>query len=88
VKIIEALALGKVVIATSIAAEGLGVTDNTNILIADSKEDFLQQITKCLEKSEVCLQISENAAIFAQENFNTLKNSQKLIALYKRLLKN
>jgi glycosyltransferase involved in cell wall biosynthesis len=88
VKIIEALALGKVVIATSIAAEGLGVTDNINILIANSKEDFLKQITKCLEKSEVCLKISENAAIFAQENFNTLKNSQKLIALYNRLLKN
>ena len=88
VKIIEALALGKVVIATSIAAEGLGVTHNTNILIANSKEDFLRQITKCLEKSEVCLKISENAAIFAQENFNTLKNSQKLIALYNRLLKN
>jgi len=88
VKIIEALALGKVAIATNIAAEGLGVTNNNNILIANSKEEFLEQITKCMEKPEICLKISENAAIFAQENFNTLKNSQKLIALYKRLLKN
>jgi len=88
VKIIEAMALGKVVIATSIAAEGLGVTNFGNILIANSAEDFFEQVTLCIEKPDVCLKISENAAIFAQENFNTLKNSQKLIALYNRLLKN
>jgi glycosyltransferase involved in cell wall biosynthesis len=88
VKIIEAMALGKVVIATSIAAEGLGATHKQNILIANSKEDFLKEITSCIENPELSLRISENAAIFAQENFNTLKNSQKLIAFYHRLLKN
>ena len=88
VKIIEAMALGKVVIATNIAAEGLGVTHNSNILNANTKEEFLKELTICIENPEISLRISENAAIFAQENFNTLKNSQKLIALYNRLLKN
>jgi polysaccharide biosynthesis protein PslH len=43
IKIFEAMAMGSAVISTSIGAEGLPVTHNKNILLADSPEDFAKQ---------------------------------------------
>jgi glycosyltransferase involved in cell wall biosynthesis len=88
VKIIEALALGKVVIATNIAIEGLGLNNKQNVLIANNSKEFLECVSFCIDKPEISLQISENAAIFAQRNFSTKKNSEKLIQLYHSIFKN
>jgi glycosyltransferase involved in cell wall biosynthesis len=53
IKILEAFAARRPVIATTIGAEGLGVTDRRHCLIADSPEDF----------ARACLEIVHDAAL-------------------------
>lgn len=77
IKIMEAMALGKVVIATTIAAEGLGATDGLNILIADSADRFIEKLKKCRDLKFRRL-IGENALSFARENFSVSKLSKAL----------
>ncbi|MEN3039656.1 MAG: glycosyltransferase family 4 protein [Candidatus Kryptonium sp.] len=47
VKIIEALAMGKIVITTSIGIEGIEYGNSKNILIANTKDEFVQSILNC-----------------------------------------
>ena len=48
IKIIEAMALGKAVIATSIAAEGINYTTDEDIIIANSVSEYVAAIDKVL----------------------------------------
>ena len=47
VKLLEAMAMGKVVISSSIGAEGVPGLHNVHFLIADSPEDMAKQIKRC-----------------------------------------
>lgn len=45
-KINQAMALGVPVVATSVAAEGMGLSDGADVLIADSPQDFATQVLR------------------------------------------
>ncbi|MCI0575012.1 MAG: glycosyltransferase family 4 protein [Chloroflexi bacterium] len=47
-KILEALAMGKAVVSTTIGAEGLEVTDGRHLLIADEPQDFAARVCELL----------------------------------------
>jgi glycosyltransferase involved in cell wall biosynthesis len=49
VKLLDAMAMGKAVVSTSIGCEGLEVNHGENILIGDTPEDFASAITQALE---------------------------------------
>lgn len=82
IKIIEGMALGKTIISTSVGAEGIPYTDQENMLIANSKEDFLIQIRKCFTSKEVCRKIGKNARKIAKENFDCSSTGKKMISFY------
>ena len=82
VKIIEAMALGKPIIATSIAAEGIAYTDGENLLIADTPEVFAQNIITFLKNTDYCKQISLNARNFAIQNHDNRVLVKKLIEFF------
>jgi len=82
VKIIEGMALGKTIISTSIGAEGIPYTDGKNILIADTKEDFIRQINKCRNSPELCREIGMNARMLAKEHFDRNILAQAMVAFY------
>lgn len=86
VKIIEAMALGKVIITTSIGAEGLDVENGKNILIADTPEEFVAAIEKCVKTPDVCAIIGENARNFVSLYHNNELITNKLIDFYRSLL--
>lgn len=48
-KILEALAMQKAVVSTSVGAEGLDITPGENILLADTPEEFTNQIGRLLK---------------------------------------
>jgi glycosyltransferase involved in cell wall biosynthesis len=78
IKIIEAMALGKVVITTSIGLEGIAAEDKKHILIADTPQAFVEAVTFCMENPSECEQIGKNARQFIKENHNNEKISAKL----------
>ena len=86
VKIIEGMALGKVVITTSIGAEGLDVENGKNILIANTPEEFVAAIEKCVKTPDVCAIIGENARNFVSLYHNNELITNKLIDFYRSLL--
>jgi glycosyltransferase involved in cell wall biosynthesis len=53
-KILEALAMGRPVVSTSVGAEGLDVVDGHHILIADTPEEFASAALRLLDSRELC----------------------------------
>lgn len=70
IKIIEGMALGKVIISTTIGAEGIACEHNKNILIADTPQEFAAAIDKCLNDDELCAKIGHNAKLLINEQYN------------------
>ncbi|MFO7598989.1 MAG: glycosyltransferase [Candidatus Desulfacyla sp.] len=60
-KILEAWAMKKCVVSTSIGAEGLDYQDGANILIADDANAMAQQVVKVLNSPEKAAEIGERA---------------------------
>src|SRR5262249_35918041 len=60
-KIVEAMAMGKPVVATSLGAEGLDVVDGEDILLADTPEDFAGQVVRALGDAALARRLGEAA---------------------------
>lgn len=65
-KIGSAMAVGLPVVATSIASEGMSLTNGENILVADSAEDFAAAVTRLYESEPLWRSISESSIKFAE----------------------
>ncbi len=85
VKIIEGMALSKVIISTTIGAEGIEVKDGENILIADTPEEFVNQIGKCISDRDFYNRVSANARKLVLANYDYKKVADKLTHFYKQL---
>jgi len=88
IKIIEGMALGKVIISTTIGAEGIQVTNNINILIADSPEEFAKAIIKCTNNEDFCNEIGLNAQKLIQEKYSNSNLSNRLISFFNSIQEN
>ncbi|MBR5784126.1 MAG: glycosyltransferase [Bacteroidales bacterium] len=86
VKIIEAMSVGKTVISTTVGAEGIDYTDGVDILIADTPEDFVRQIKRCLEDDDFCTTIGRNAFNLVATHYNNELLTKKLLSFYDALL--
>jgi len=60
-KILEAFALSKAVVSTSLGAEGIEYTDGENILIADTPEAFAGRVCTLLDDVEECARLGKSA---------------------------
>jgi polysaccharide biosynthesis protein PslH len=69
VKILEAMAYGRPVVATTIGAEGLGAEHGKHLLIADDMPDFAGAIVRLASDRDLCRRLARNARILQQENF-------------------
>jgi len=66
-KIGTAMAVGLPVIATSLAAEGMSLTDGENVLVADGAEALAGAIARIYQDEAVWNRISENGVAFAEQ---------------------
>lgn len=66
-KILDAMAMGKAIVSTSIGCEGLRVQDGDNILIADSPQDFADKVALLLTHNGIRHTLEKNARALAQE---------------------
>ena len=86
VKIIEAMSAGKAVVTTTIGAEGIGCTDGKDVLIADTPEQFVEQLQRCVDNPEFRKQIGSNAARLITEQYSNKQLTQQLLTFYDKLL--
>lgn len=85
VKIIEGMAMGKVVISTSIGAEGIEYTNNKNIIIANTPDEFINSIKLVFQDEALNNSLSINAREFVSTNYDNSKICKELIQFYKSI---
>ncbi len=61
-KVLEALAMKKTVISTTIGCEGIDVVDNESVLIADDPKDFAKKSAQILRNPELGLNITNQGS--------------------------
>ncbi|MEO6882965.1 MAG: glycosyltransferase family 4 protein [Bacteroidia bacterium] len=86
VKIIEGLALGKAIIATSIAAEGISYENKKNIFIANLPKEFIECIEKIIFDADLLKNTGENARKLAEEMYDIKKIIFRLTQFYSEIL--
>ena len=88
VKIIEGMALGKTIISTSIGAEGIEYENGKDILIADTEQEFVDALHKCLNNKEYSDTLAANAKTLAATKYDNFIICKKLTAFYHQLITN
>jgi glycosyltransferase involved in cell wall biosynthesis len=86
IKIIEAMSIGKAVIATTIAAEGIMYEDGKNIIIANSAEEFASAVKYCVENPDKCKSIGDEAYKLIAERYSNDQVVNQLVTLYKEII--
>lgn len=69
IKVLESMAAGVPVVATSIGAEGLEVTDGENIIIVDSPSDFAKAIGKVFTEHDFAERLSKAGRELVSEKY-------------------
>lgn len=70
VKIVEAMALGRAIVSTSIGAESLKCTHNKDVYIADRSGSFALHIIKLLKDQETRMKLGQNAQQLVREVYD------------------
>lgn len=86
VKILEGMALGNVVITTSLGLEGIDAKNGREVLIADTPKEFISCVEKCLKDPTFVKQISENARSFVAKTYDNIDNAKELLETYRDLI--
>lgn len=68
-KIATSMAAGLPVVSSSIGVEGMNLTHNSNIMIANSISEFVSSIIQLYNDSRLWSQISKNGILFAEKNW-------------------
>ncbi|MEM1319763.1 MAG: glycosyltransferase family 4 protein [Bacteroidota bacterium] len=85
-KVLEGMALGKVVLTTSMGLEGVDARHKEEVLIADTVEEFIDCIDFCYRSNGQLSQIGHNARQFISTNYDNLHIAQHLLEAYKSIV--
>jgi glycosyltransferase involved in cell wall biosynthesis len=86
IKIVEAMAMGKVVLSTTIGAEGIPYIDGEHLLIANTPNEFVQQLSWLKANPLELQRIGDNARKLAEERFETKNITSRLTYFYRSIL--
>ncbi len=82
IKVLENLALGKCIVATSVGAEGFPLTDDVEIKLADDPQHFAKAVCNLLDDADARDEMGTNAQSFAFEHFSNRNLGNKLLQFY------
>lgn len=70
IKILEALAMGKAVVSTSVGAEGLALADGVHLLLADTPDLFAKRVAELLASRERRCVLGEAGRKMVEERYD------------------
>jgi len=70
-KLIEAAALGRVIVATGMALEGAGFRKDEEVLLADTPEEFLEALYRLVNHPDLVLNLGQKAREAVRKHFNS-----------------
>jgi glycosyltransferase involved in cell wall biosynthesis len=86
IKIVEAMTMGKVVVSTTIGAEGIPYKDGEHLLIANTPNEFVQQLSWLKANPLELQRIGDNARRLAEVRFDTKATTSRLTYFYRSIL--
>ncbi len=84
-KILEALAMGKAIVSTSVGAEGLDLKDSEEIFIADEPTVFADAVTRLLTDAPLRRRVGENGRARVEQDYDWRSIGEKLHLLYTKI---
>jgi polysaccharide biosynthesis protein PslH len=81
-KILEAMALGRPVVSSSLGCEGLTVTHGEHLLIADTPADFAAGVIRLLRDPELWHRLTQNARRLVETRYDWAMIGDKLLDVY------
>jgi len=87
IKILNALAMGKAVVSTSVGCEGIDVENNKNIYIADTEEEFAQRIIELLKDKGKREELGGEGLKLVREKYRWERIAEQIEAGYENILK-
>jgi glycosyltransferase involved in cell wall biosynthesis len=69
-KVLEALALGRPVVTTSVGAEGLGATPGRHLLVADGAADFAAAVRRLLDDPALAAELGAGGRALVEARFD------------------
>jgi len=86
IKILNALAMGKPVVSTSVGCEGIEVRDGEHLYIANTAKEFAHKVIELLNDSHKCKQIGEAGMKLVREKYNWERMVELLEKQYSEVL--
>lgn len=84
-KILEGMALGKVVLTTSLGLEGIPAGHGDEVLVADSTEDFVRAIRFCYQQGGHLERLGRKAREFVARQYDGQHIAKRLLHAYASL---
>jgi glycosyltransferase involved in cell wall biosynthesis len=86
VKVLEALASGKALVAYPDALTGLDVTPGHDVIVATTSDEFAQHVLALLDDTSRRVQLARNARTWAEANAGWDRIADRYVALYRSVL--
>ena len=86
VKIVEGMAMQKCIISTSLGAEGINYKNGVNILIANTRDEFLKAIKRCIADEDYIKAVGVNARKLIEQQHDVNKVARILVEIYRSLM--
>ena len=83
-KILDALAMGKAIVAHPIACEGIGVRDGQDVVFARDAAEFVLSIAALLRDPDRRRQLSRNARLLAESSYSYSVIGRSLVSEFER----
>jgi len=88
VKVLEAMAMGKAVVSTSLGSKGLNVIDGENIIIKDDPEEFAGAVIGLLKNQDLKLEIEKKARNVVVGQYSYEVMNSLLFTAFKKISQN
>jgi polysaccharide biosynthesis protein PslH len=85
-KVVEAMAMGKAIVSTTLGSEGIQATPGRDLLIEDQPEAFAAAVNRLLGDREFAGRIGESARALAVERYSWSGAARALESFYRRIL--
>ena len=84
-KILEGMALGKVILSTTVGIEGIFAKHGENALLANTPDEFLNTLKK-YQNLDKLLAIGQRAQVFTAKNYDNYEIGKDVLSFYQGLM--
>jgi glycosyltransferase involved in cell wall biosynthesis len=86
VRVLQAMAVGKPVVATYHVISGIDASSGENIIIADEPSEFAERVIELLNDKQLRAKIGDNARKLIENEYSCEKTTAKLNAIFQKVV--